>query len=329
MLQSRHLLPAPAIILELETALVCDRERVAQALRVLRLQLQQIAPNLRGAPEVLLTYNRRHWSDEAVGTIMDRAIGAHPWPGKLVAAAVPAGSGYYEHKNFGFSLTQRELIVFLDGDLVPDGGWLQAMLQPFEDFRVSVVVGNTYMDVSSLYARCVALFWIFEARTEQPQLRRTSRLVSNSVAFRRALFAKCPFPRRDTYRGQCSELARILESKGIALYLSSGAQSCHPPPKGLSGFVERAMFSGHDECVYCGLEGPVGTGQAFAAFTRDLASVRERVGRRASQIGAGGAVAVMACILGFAFYSLKLIAFLITIKSPQVVRRTWGARCSH
>ncbi|HEY6926857.1 MAG TPA: glycosyltransferase [Steroidobacteraceae bacterium] len=325
MVQSPHLLPAPAVILELETALACDPDRVAQTLRVLRLQLQQIAPNLREAPEVLITYDRRHWSEQALQTIIDRAVGPHPWPGRLVAAAVPLSSGYYEHKNFGFSLTERELIVFLDGDLVPDGGWLQAMLQPFEDFRVSVVVGNTYMDTSSLYARCVALFWIFEARAEQPEVCRTRRLVSNSVAFRRALFAKCPFPRRDTYRGQCSELARILESKGIALYLSSGAQSCHPAPKGLSGFVERAIFSGHDECVYCSLDGPVGAGHAFTAFRRDLASVRKRVGRRASQIGTSGAAAVMACILGFTFYSLKLIAFLITVKSPQLVRRTWGA----
>jgi len=325
MLQSRHPLPAPAVILELDTALACDPDRVAQALGVLRVQLQQMAPHLRGTPEVLLTYNPRHWSEAAIETTIDRAIGPHPWPGKLVAAAVPPSSGYYEHKNFGFSLTQRELIVFLDGDLMPDEGWLQAMLQPFEEFTVSVVVGNTYMDTSSLYARCVALFWIFEARTLQPELCRTRRLVSNSVAFRRALFAKCPFPRRDTYRGQCSELARILESKGITLYLSSGAQSCHPAPRGLSGFVERAMFSGHDECVYCGLEGPVGAGQALAAFTRDLASVRIRVGRRASQIGASRTVVLMAYILGFVFYSLKLSAFLITTISPRVVRRTWAA----
>ena len=324
MVQARHLLPAPAVILELETALDCDADRVAQALIVLRSQLQQLAPHLRGTPEVVLTYNPRFWSDAAINATIGRATGTHPWPGTLVAAAVPPSSGYYDHKNFGFTLTRCELVVFLDGDLLPDEGWLEAMLQPFADFKVAVVVGNTYMETSSWYAKCVALFWIFEPRARQPELRRTGRLVSNSVAFRRALFASCPFPQRDTYRGQCSELARILDSNGIALYLSSAAQSCHPPPKGLAGFMQRALFAGHDECVYRSLEGPVRARHAFEAFRRDLASVRFRIASRASQIGAGGRIAVTAYMLGFVFYSLKLIAFLVTTASPRTVRRLWA-----
>jgi hypothetical protein len=237
--------PAPAVIVEWETALACDPRRVALALGTLRLQLQQLSSRLCGTPEVVVTFDPSLWCEASIRSMITGAAGEHAWPGRLALVPVPAGAGYYDHKNLGFLVTRNEVSVFLDGDLMPDEGWLEAMLQPFEDFKVAVVVGNTYLDTSTLYAKCMALFWIFETRAARAGLIRTARLVSNSVAFRRALFANCPFPRRHTYRGQCSELARILASKGVALYLNCAAQSRHPPPKGVRGFVERAMFAGH------------------------------------------------------------------------------------
>jgi hypothetical protein len=213
------------------------------------------------------------------------------------------------------------VVVFLDSDLVPDEGWLAAMLEPLADFRVSVVLGNTYMDTRSLYAKCVALFWIFDARCTEPALHRTHRLVSNSIAFRRAVFERFPFPQRPTFRGQCSELAGILGDQGICLYLNSAAQSVHPPPHGFCKFVERAMYAGHDECSYRRFSGPVHIGQPFSRFWIDLRAVRKRIAARRQAVEAGiGTVAAGAC-LGFAYYALKLAAYLITVLSPATVRR--------
>jgi hypothetical protein len=315
---------APAIVVELETALDCEPRRIARTFAALRSQLQQLRPRLLGEPELIVVFDPASWDGPTLQSVLGCCEQEHEWPGNLRLAAAPHGTGYYEHKNLGFSLTTSPLLVFFDGDLLPDDGWLEEMLRPFADFRVAAVVGNTYMNTTSLYARCVALFWIFETRASRPVLRRATRLVSNSVAFRRALFFRCPFPHRDTYRGQCSELAGILSSRGVMLCLSSAAQSRHPPPKGARGFMRRAMHAGHDECVYQGLNGPAGSWGALAVFRRDLRAVRTRISCRATQLQAGYAVIAAAAALGLAFYSLKLAGYLLTTVRPRAVQRLWG-----
>jgi hypothetical protein len=313
---------APAVVVELETALACEQGRGVATFAALRSQLLRLQPHLQGEPEVVVVYDPNVWGQSALEALLDVAQ-RHAWPGSLEFAAAPRGTGYYEHKNFGFSLTRNPVVVFLDGDLLPEEDWLAEMLRPFEDFRVAAVVGNTYMDATSFYAKCVALFWIFETRASRAMLRRTTRLVSNSVAFRRVLFARCPFPGRDTYRGQCSELAAILASIGIPLYLNSGAQSCHPPPRGPSGFLKRALYAGHDECVYQSFLGPVGGRDALAAYQRDLRAVRTRINARARSLQAGRAVRAAAAVLGFTFYSVKLAGYLLTVAWPQAVQQLW------
>jgi hypothetical protein len=317
---------APALIVELETALACEHSRIARTFAALRSQLRQLRHRLAGDPEVIVVFDPDSWDRAALRSVTGWHEQCAEWGASVRLAPAPKGTSYYEHKNFGFSLSTSALIVFIDGDLVPDEGWLKEMLRPFCDFKVAAVVGNTYMDTRSLYAKCVALFWIFEVRASQPALQRTARLVSNSVAFRRALFAQCPFPWRDTYRGQCSELASILLSRGVVLYLSSGAQACHPPPKGVGGFLKRAMHAGHDECVYQKLGSPVSFARALTTFRRDLESVTARIGRRAAQLQSGYALRAVATALGFAFYLLKLVGYLMTAAVPGTVQRLASAR---
>src|SRR6185437_10361673 len=103
---------------------------------------------------------------------------------------------YYEKKNFGFAMACGEIVVFVDSDLAPEPDWLEAITRPFADPSRSVVIGLTHFECGSLYERAMALFWIFEARCGESLVRPTHRLVSNNVAFRRALFAALPFPRR-------------------------------------------------------------------------------------------------------------------------------------
>jgi hypothetical protein len=180
------------------------------------------------------------------------------------------------------------------------------------------------MDTTSWYARCVALFWIFDARADSPVLARTSRLVSNSIAFRRTVFARCPFPQRPTFRGQCSELAAILQRQGISLYMNYAAQSVHPPPNGIARFVERAIWAGHDQCSYQRFDGTAHISDALSAFRTDLGMVRTRIALRRHAVGAGTGTMIGAACLGVAYYTLKLCGYLITLASPSAVRRLAG-----
>jgi hypothetical protein len=318
-------LMCPAVIVEWETAQAHSPERAAACLRAVCRQLRVLQTRMQGRPELVITYSPQHDDAAAIQSIVEHAGEPCGWPAHVTVAPVPFGTDYYGHKNFGFSLTSNDAIVFLDSDLIPDEGWLEGMLTPLRDFRVPIVVGNTYMDTSSLYAKCVALFWIFDTRATAPGIAKTARLVSNSIAFRRALFARFPFPQRPTFRGQCSELALILRRQGIGLYLNCAAQSAHPPPNGIARFIERALFAGHDECTYRRLTGSAHAGHAIARFGTDLRTVCRRIGERRHAIAAGGGAAIAGACLGFAYYSLKLGGYLLTLASPTAVRRMFAA----
>ena len=316
-------IPSPSIVIEWETARACSGERAVIGLSALCEQLWQLAERMQDAAEVVITHDPVENSQDALRSLVASAGGMRGWPIAVRIVPVPAGTDYYGHKNFGFLLTRNEVVVFLDSDLIPDAGWLEQMLEPLCNFRSSVVVGNTYIETTSLYSRCVALFWIFEPRCTTPVVRRTARLVSNSVAIRRALFSAFPFPIRPTFRGQCSELAATLRSKGISLFLNSAAQAAHPPPSGWLKFIERAVFAGHDECTYRRLDGPVRVREAFAQFGTDLRAVRRRIEARRRSVRSGPGTVLLAACLGIAYYTLKLTGFLWTLASPTAIRRAF------
>lgn len=317
-------IPCPSVVIEWETVRACSRERAVAGLRALCEQLWQIRERMEGAPEVVVTYDSTENSHDDLHSLVSSAGGTRGWPIQVRLAAVPAGTDYYGHKNFGFSLTRNEVAVFLDSDLIPDEGWLEQMLEPLCNFRSSVVVGNTYIDTTSLYSRCVALFWIFEPRSTAPTVSKTARLVSNSVAVRRPLFSAFPFPTRHTYRGQCSELAATLRAKGICLFLNSAAQAAHPAPNGWLKFMERAVFAGHDDCTFRRLDGPVRFRDAFSQFRVDMRAVQQRIKARQQPLEAGPITVATATCLGLAYYALKLTGYLWTLMSPTAVRRVFA-----
>jgi hypothetical protein len=324
--ESTHLEPPDlAIVIEWDTASVATADRGLRCLVALHRELHRFrASPGRGRPEVVIAYSPHETKRERLEAVLDLASDGQYWSADMRLLPVPGDVDYYAKKNLGFAKTRGVVVVFLDSDVVPEDGWLESMTAPLADYRVAVVVGNTYMDTNTFYARCVALFWIFDTRAAQPTLSRTPRLVSNCIAFRRSIFTKFPFPIRSTFRGQCSELATILASQGIGLHLNSGAQAAHPPPKGARRFVERAMFAGHDECSYQRLDGDVGARDAFARFAVDWRVVRGRVSGRRSAVGAGTFTALCATGLGAVYYSLKLSGYLLTLASPNAVRRMFA-----
>lgn len=318
----------PSVVVEWDNALLSGNDRAFSALSTLNQQLWAAEGRLNGEADVIITFDPSQADDVLIRREIARIGGNRGWPGHLIVTAVPPGTEYYGHKNFGFRLTRNDVVIFLDSDLLPEPGWLEAMVKPFGDYRHSVVVGNTYMDFNSFYARCVGLFWIFETRSAERDLAVTDWLVSNNIAFRRTLFEHFPFPDRPTFRGQCSELGRLLAAKGILLYRNPAAQAAHPPPNGIRHFIERASYSGHGECSYRRLSGPVNIAAAWARFRFDLGVVGQRVARRAPIIGAGPGTRLAARTLGTAFYLIKFAAYALSVLSPTAVRRIFGAATS-
>lgn len=296
-----------SVVVEWETVLEGKRSRGAACLASLRAQIAEWP-----SCETVVCFDPA----EATEASVRAAIGGE-WPGALVVAAVPSRLDYYGKKNHGFTLTSGDVVVFLDSDLIPERDWLRNLIAPFADYRVSIAVGRTHFETTTLYERAVALFWIFETRDASSPLRPTHRLVSNNVAFRRALFTHFPFPERPTFRGQCSELASLIEGRGITMYEQPSARASHPAPDGARRFFTRAWQAGHDHAFYDALAGTATFAQSFRNWRIDLGHVRERVAQRAPLIRANFADVTAAFVLGFIYYATKFVAAVVTTARPR------------
>lgn len=314
---ARHAFPSFSIVIEWETGGECGGDRAERCLAELNRQMHEVAPGCADAPELILVPDH---SPQAVSDAAAAAAGLD-WPGRFEVAQPPSALDYYRKKNFGFSRSAGEIVLFVDSDLIPEAGWLRAMIEPFADAAKSVVVGRTHFDTGSLYERAMALFWIFDARCAGDLVRPTRRLVSNNIAFRRPLFSAMPFPERDTYRGQCSELGARLHRLGIILYEATAARASHPAPPTARAFAERAFRAGRDAFAYRAMEGPVGLLECTSEWRRDLASSRRRRIERAPEIGAGRLSRAAAAVLGAAYYTIKAAGFLTALLRCSAARQ--------
>jgi Glycosyl transferase family 2 len=213
---------------------------------------------LAGAPRALVTLARLRDETSRSARRIDVVI-CHdedsPPDLSPLAAALPPGwrllrvpdARYYQLKNHGAAATAGRIIVFLDSDAIPEAGWLEGMLAPFDDPAVQVVAGHAYIQAESLYARAFALTWFFPLRAEPEPLKPVTWFFANSVAFRRSTFLAHPFaPAEGVSRGACVQLARELREAGITIWKSTAAQVAHPAPRGWRHFALRALAEGRD-----------------------------------------------------------------------------------
>lgn len=300
---------AASVVVEWETVLEGKRERGVACLRSIHRQLWESD----ASTELVVCFDESETSETDVRAAMQEAAGERPWPGTVIVASAPRHLDYYQKKNHGFTLTTGDVVVFIDSDLETEPDWLHRLLAPFEDFRKSVVVGRTYLETRTLYERAVAMFWIFDARDERPEMAMTGRLVSNNIAFRRAVFSRFPFPDRPSFRGQCSELGSILDAHAIAMYEQPSARARHPAPDGVRRFFGRALHAGADHCFYDTLEGAASVDRCAQNWRTDVAQVIERIGRRRSILNASRLDALAAFALGLIYYTTKSAGYCMQL----------------
>jgi hypothetical protein len=198
------------------------------------------------------------------------------------------------------------------------------LLDAMRDPAVGVVSGETYLATDTYYDRLLAAFWLFDTKQSPRGLYEAKNFYANNVAFRADIMRRYPFPTAETYRGQCATLAKTLRSDGIKLYRAGSAMVSHPPPSGLSHFINRAICHGHDIVLSnrkkkAGwlLASPLG---ALFRFVRDVAAAPVRVidRRKASVKSFSGAV--LAFLLAVAYAGVKLFGEIVTFLSPRFVR---------
>lgn len=234
------------------------------------------------------------------------------------------GSPYYELKNEGVKAAAGEVVVLLDSDVIPEGDWLERLLEPFADPAVRVVGSNSYVEPTSTWARAFALGWLFPLRSEDAPLERAERFYSNSVAFRTEVLRSHPFPALPgASRGAGSLLARELQRSGIPIHRCSRARVAHPAPRP-TNFVRRALAQGRDTLLSnrarsASGEAPVDTSwrrvrdRARRAWRR-IARMGDRVGLKRWEIPP--ALAIMTL-----YYALFFTGDLLTRIAPGFMAR--------
>jgi hypothetical protein len=278
-----------------------DNVRLAGASRA-RAMLERLVEELcaddRPSVEVLLVHDGRP------GDVAEARRILTPTGVDVRVVAAP-GCDYYELKNAGAREARGELVVFLDCDVVPDPGWLAAIVAPFADPEVAVVAGATRLVAPvSLWAKLVAPTFVFPLTTPPGPVAPTDGFFANNVAFRRSTAVAFPFPPvAGTSRVSCVALTQRLAEANHVIMRNPSARVTHPAPHGLGNTVRRALVHGRDTAVLAehGVGAPA-SARAWARRTRELVGdvirMRRTVGLPsvALPLAIAVAVAYYACV---------------------------------
>jgi hypothetical protein len=310
-----------SVIVEWENAKLSELERARSMLASLAAQTRQLGPSDSRAQDLVVLYDPQAIAPEPIRQLLDESMGEPPCFSEI--KVLPAtGKAYYELKNHGATLTDADILVFLDSDVIPDPGWLQRLLSPIASGESDVVGGNTYIRPESLYTKSFALFWFFPPMSERDELRPTHHFFANNVAFRRALFEAHPFPQRDTFRGQCAALAVELDRAGIPIHVHEGARVSHPPPNGPRHFVSRALCAGYDTVLTRRMMGSSTTARmSLGLARRELRESWSRISRRGKTVGLSPTERALATGIAGSYHALACLGEFVTRAAPGVIPR--------
>jgi glycosyltransferase involved in cell wall biosynthesis len=312
-----------SVVIEWENALLSELGRTREMLKQLHEQLTEAVEARYPNPEIIILYDKEAVDQQLIEEVVEEAAELEAWPADM--RIIPTrGLEYYEQKNFGAQQSDSELIVFLDSDVIPEPGWLAALLETFQDPQMQVVGGNTYVAPEGLYGKSFGLFWFFERRAAGDGLRRTNQLWANNVAFRRQTFEAFPFRREnEAFRSQCTALWRTLQEHDIDIFIRERSKVSHPPPNGCRHFVSYALCQGHD--IVLNRPSSVGRAASIAddlkRYVRTVGGMLKRIVRHHRDVQLGPAGIVGAIGIGFCYHTLTFAGALLTYIWPEIIQR--------
>jgi glycosyl transferase family 2 len=294
--------PSLTLVLEWDNVHFSDEPRARAVVQRLARELESVGKPI----ELIFAFDGAAADAAPLRRLVEDAL---PADGVEVVYAAAPGKRYYELKNAAGARARGDLLVFLDSDVVPEPGWLDRLLAPFADPDVQVVGGNAYVEPDGIWGKTFALAWFFPFRADEDRLEPATSFFANNVAFRRATFARFPFPEAaGSSRGSCVLLAETLRANGITIHRATGAQVSHPAPRMGRGALVRALAQGRDRALLDKQD------SVLAPTARRFASDRRRVGLSRAQLPVAIGLATL-------YYGVAMAAAIVTRILPRLMTR--------
>jgi Glycosyl transferase family 2 len=307
--------PYLSVVVELDNLLHGEAARARMMLDRLTQQIREIA-ELQGRVEILAVYDELEVDGSAVQSIVGPWTPADDPSVQLVGTR---GLRYYQLKNEGGRRTRGEIILFADCDVLPEDAWLRRHLESFKDPAVDVVAANSYVDRDTFYAKTFALGWYFPPRLSDGPLIMAPTTFVNTIAMRRPVFEKYPFP-EDLwlYMDQGLIWAETLKQNGVRTYINPSARVAHPPPR----FLRSALINGHDLAQRTRQPGEgklQSLRRSYWGFRENLREASGAIRRGYAEVGLPRAAVPAALVVAGAYWTLWSLAELLTRWSPRLI----------
>lgn len=310
-----------SVVIEWENAKLSELARTRFMLSTLAAQIRALDPGQWLRPEIVILYDSTAIPPQLIQDTLDATLGGVP-PVSALKVLPTTGKRYYELKNYGATHIRSDILIFLDSDVIPEDGWLEALLEAIKQPGVDVVGGNTYIRPDTLFTKAFALFWFFPMRAQGNALVPSEHFFANNVAFRKVVFDTHPFPCHKKFRGQCVDLARLLRDQGHGLFLHQGARVDHPPPNGAYHFIIRALCAGYDQVVIAPDHHVRPTVKnAWRRFRTQARDARKRIHIHRREVDLGLLPALCAQGIALAYFGLMFVGECITLVCPGFIPR--------
>jgi glycosyltransferase involved in cell wall biosynthesis len=171
---------------------------------------------------------------------IDRILADYPRTRKVDCQ----GLGYDAAKNRAAHAARGEFVVFLDGDCVPEPGWIDALLEPLRAGRALASCGFTRYEGRFWGAIQTVLDFGFLLPLKA---RSIGCYPSNNWAVRRTEIVAQPIPENDVLRCSCYIHAQALIRRGTPIEFAPRAVTTHDLPS----FWSERLRRGYDFVAAC------------------------------------------------------------------------------
>jgi len=229
------------------------------------------------------------------------------------------GSSYYQLKHRGAAEASGNVLVFLDSDVIPDDGWLAALLGAVSRDDVSLVCGDTYVQPDETIGKTFAAIWFSLPSSRRTGLEVDVQCAANNLACPASFYREHPFVDvPGANRGALPEMRRELATQGILMCRCPQARVSHPAPDGIGQVFLRGIGRGRN-IYFRARHDPDPTGLGMRVWRVQARGI-SRFLRNRRAVGINALELPFAFALVCTYYGLQGIGAWLTWLAPEVMR---------